>query len=97
MRLLEAGQFGENFVGFPRGPHFVGVKFCCRTIVCMLQRDWSVYEKGNWPTSSSRTVKRSNSMKMATIFPWNRLGAVSFFSQVFLILRHEKKAKYGEN
>ena len=27
VRLLEVGQFEENFLGFPRGPHFVDVKF----------------------------------------------------------------------
>ena len=71
VQLLEAGQFEENFLGFQRGLHFVGVKFCYRTIVCMLQRDWSVYEKGchhlfsnvligyfssNWPTPNLRLL-----------------------------------------
>ena len=52
LQLLEAGQFGKNFLVFPRGSPFVGVKFYCRTIVCMLQHDWSVYEKGRHPLFS---------------------------------------------
>ena len=51
----------QKKASFLRGPQLFAtlssfIKFCCKTIVCILKRHWSVKQKGRYPLFSINVV-----------------------------------------